>query len=161
MQKRALVSVWRCAILGAEIGGICVENCFDRHLSDRELGEMSVLALAHLGDAVFELLARSRLCAHSNARVNELHRRTVSLVSAGAQAKRMEKMLPLLTERELAWYKRGRNAHAHHDAPKNASPGDYAMATGLECLVGVLFLTGETARANELFVLTSEDDHGV
>ena len=138
-----------------------MENCFDPQLTDREIGEMSVLSLAHLGDAVFELLARSSLCAHSGERVGDLHRRTVALVSAGAQARRMEKILPLLTERELGWYKRGRNAHPHHTVPKNASPAEYAMATGLECLFGVLFLTGETARANELFLLTSEDNHGI
>ena len=138
-----------------------MENCLDPRLSEREIGEMSALALAHLGDAVFELLVRSRLCAQGGVRADALHRRTVSLVSASAQARRMEKLLPLLTERELAWYKRGRNAHAHHDAPKSASPSDYAMATGLECLFGVLFLTGESARANELFLLTAEDNHGI
>ncbi len=138
-----------------------MENCFDPRLSEREIGEMSALALAHIGDAVFELLVRSSLCAQGGVRADELHRRTVALVSAAAQARRVKKLLPLLTERETDWYKRGRNAHPHHDAPRSASPSEYAMATGLECLFGVLFLTGETARANELFLLTAEDGHGI
>ena len=138
-----------------------MESCFDPRLSEREVGEMTALGLAHMGDAVFELLVRSWLCAHGGVRADDLHRRTVSFVSAGAQAERAERILPLLTERETAWYKHGRNAHAHHNAPKGASAADYAKTTGLECLFGALFLTGEKARAEELFLTMLEDDHGV
>ena len=138
-----------------------MESCFDPHLTEREVSEMTALGLAHLGDAVYELLVRSWLCAHGGVRADDLHRRTVSLVRAEAQAARAERILPLLTEQETAWYRRGRNAHAHHDAPKNASAADYAKATGLECLFGALFLTGGKARAEELFLKMLEEDHGV
>lgn len=121
---------------------------------------MTCLALAHCGDAVFELLVRSWLCTHGGAQVGDLHRRTVSYVSAPAQAARCDKLLPLLTPQEMAWYKRGRNAHVH-GVPQNATRGQYAKATGLECLFGALYLTGQTERANELFVLTMEDDHAL
>ena len=67
-------------------------------------------------------------------------------------------MLPLLTEQELAIYRRGRNAHVHQ-IPKNATHEQYAKATGLECLFGALYLTGQTDRINELFNLTLEEDH--
>ena len=67
-------------------------------------------------------------------------------------------MLPLLTESEMAFYRRGRNAHVRQ-IPKNATHEQYAKATGLECLFGALYLTGQKARANELFNLTMEDEH--
>ena len=121
---------------------------------------ISALGLAHMGDGVFELLVRSWLCVHGKATSGNLHRATVSHVAAPAQARRMERMLPHLTEEELAVYKRGRNAHVHA-VPKNATPGEYAKATGLECLFGWLFLQGRTARINELFNLTMEEDHAV
>ena len=76
------------------------------------------------------------------------------------QAARAERMLPLLTEEELAFYKRGRNAHVHQ-VPKNATYAQYARATGLECLFGALYLTGQLDRLNELFILTMEESHAI
>ena len=101
---------------------------------------------------------RSWLCASGRATAQNLHRATVSYVCAPAQAARMERMLPLLTEEEAAQYRRGRNAHVHM-IPKNATHREYAMATGLECLFGYLYLSGQTGRINELFQLTMEDAH--
>ena len=137
-----------------------MQNYFDVQLEQDALHGISALGLAHMGDGVFEVLVRSWLCVHGKATSGNLHRATVAHVSAPAQARRMERMLPYLTEEELAIYKRGRNAHVHA-VPKNATPGEYAKATGLECLFGWLFLRGETARINELFVLTMEEDHAV
>ena len=137
-----------------------MENCFSVHMDEKELNQMSPLALAHCGDAVFELLARSFLCVHGGVRADDLHRKTVALVSAGAQAARAERMTPMLTEWEMGWYKRGRNVHTHA-VPKSATPSQYARATGLECLFGALYLTGQTDRANELFLRTMEEDHGI
>ena len=74
--------------------------------------------------------------------------------------KQMERMLPLLTEEEAAIYRRGRNARVHA-VPKNATPGEYSKATGLECLFGALYLAGETDRINELFSLTMEDHNAL
>ena len=137
-----------------------MQNYFQVEMDQDALKKMSVLGLAHMGDCVFELLVRSYLCLHGRETSGNLHRATVAMVAAPAQARRMERMLPLLTEQELALYRRGRNAHVH-GVPKNATPGEYAKATGLECLFGALFLQGQTARINELFTLTMEDNHAV
>lgn len=137
-----------------------MENYFSVRMDEKEINQMTSLALAHCGDAVFELLVRSWLCCHGGVRSDELHRATINYVSAGAQAKRCEKLLPLLTEQELAWFKRGRNAQVH-GVPKNATRGQYSKATGLECLFGALHLTGQQARANELFLMTMEDDYAL
>ena len=78
-------------------------------------------------------------------------------VAAPAQARQMERMLPLLTEEELAIYRRGRNAHVH-TIPHAASRGDYLKATALECLFGWLYLRGERERINALFTAMMEVD---
>ena len=117
-----------------------------------QLSTVSELALAHVGDAVFELLVRSELCCAGSAKVKELHARTVARVTAPAQAAFVEAVLPHLSEAETAVYKRGRNAHSHQ-APKSATPGQYARATGLETLFGWLWLTGQKARVSELYEL--------
>ena len=72
------------------------------------------------------------------------------MVKATSQAKYMEKLLPLLTDEELAYYRRGKNSHVHA-VPKSATPAEYAKATGLEALFGALWLMGHTERLNELF----------
>ena len=137
-----------------------MENYFHLNMDRRAINQISALGLAHCGDAVFELLVRSYLCASGRASNGNLHRATVELVCAPAQAERMERMLPLLTEEEHALYKRGRNAHVHQ-IPKNASYAQYAKATGLECLFGALYLSGKLDRLNELFNLTMEEPHAI
>lgn len=111
---------------------------------------LSPPALAFVGDAVFELLAREYLTAQGNRPAGELHRLAVEMVRASAQSDAAERLLPLLSEREEAIYRRGRNSNAVHP-PKNSSPSDYRRATGLEALFGWLYLSGDTARINELF----------
>ena len=137
-----------------------MENHFEICMTEDQLRGISSIGLAHMGDAVFELLVRSFLCASGKALNGNLHRATVDLVCAPAQAARAERMLPLLTEEELAFYKRGRNAHVHQ-VPKNATYAQYARATGLECLFGALYLTGQLDRLNELFILTMEESHAI
>ena len=116
----------------------------------RQVDAISNLGLAHMGDCVFEILCRSYLCAKGEKTVDKLHRDTISMVKATSQAKLMEKMIPLLTEEELAYYRRGKNSHVHA-VPKSATPQEYAKATGLEALFGALWLLGRTERLNELF----------
>ena len=116
----------------------------------RQVDAISNLGLAHMGDCVFEILCRSYLCAKGEKTVDKLHRDTISMVKATSQAKLMEKMLPLLTEEELAYYRRGKNSHVHA-VPKSATPQEYAKATGLEALFGDLWLLGRTEILNELF----------
>ena len=87
--------------------------------------------------------------------MGQLHRDTIALVKAPAQAAYAEKLLPLLTEQELAYYRRGKNAHVHA-APKGATQAQYAKATGLETLFGALYLAGERERASALFLAVVE-----
>ena len=137
-----------------------MQNYFSMSLSDSEVRAMSALGLAHIGDAVYELLVRSWLCGHGGTTARVMHKQTVSYVSAPAQAAFVEKLLPLLTPEESDLYHRGRNTRLH-GIPKHATPGEYARATGLECLFGALFLTGKTERVNELFVEVMEALYGI
>lgn len=108
------------------------------------------LALAFIGDTVWDLLVRGRLLS-SSAKVNALHRQAIAQVNAGAQAQALERVLPFLTEEENDMLRRGKNANARHNAPKNQDPVAYSKATGLEALMGYLYLTGQTGRIRELF----------
>ena len=127
-----------------------MENYWDIHLTEDELRAISSIGLAHIGDGVYELLVRTWLCAHGKATGKGLHRATIELVRAEAQAVRAEKILPMLTEEELAVFKRGRNAQVR-SVPAHASRAQYGEATALEALFGWLYLRGEKARVNELF----------
>ncbi len=129
---------------------------FEISTSRESLLQTSELALAHVGDAVFELLVRTRLCLGGVSTNQKLHRQSVEQVTAPAQAAFVGKLLPHLTEEEQAVYKRGRNAHSHQ-APKSATPGQYARATGLETLFGWLWLTGQKQRISELFELGMQE----
>ena len=132
-----------------------MENYFQMNLTKAEIDAFSNLALAHIGDGVFELLCRSYLCRRGVQNVGNLHRDTVQLVKASHQAKFADQMLPHLTQTELSYYRRGKNAHVHA-VPKGASPADYQKATGLEALFGALYLSGQTDRINELFHIMIE-----
>ena len=125
---------------------------FSIQLKDDEIRSISSIGLAHLGDAVYELLVRSYLCAHGKATGKGMHRATIELVCAPAQARLSEKILPLLTEEEQAVFRRGRNANVQ-SIPKNASRAQYQQATALEALIGWLYLRGEKARIEELFAV--------
>ena len=118
--------------------------------------QMDALALAFLGDAVYELLVRTMLTKRGPAQVQDLHRSTVTFVRAEAQAKAAEKVMPLLSEEEAAVYRRGRNCRVH-GIPPHANPGEYHAATGLEALFGWLYLQGKEERVHELFRSITED----
>ncbi len=137
-----------------------MENFFQINFNKNQVDAISNLGLAHVGDGVFELLTRSYLCCKGNSTVRTLHRDAVALVNAPAQARFAEKILPLLNEEELGYYRRGKNAHTHA-APKAASRLEYAMATGLETLFGALYLYGRTERLNELFTKGMEELYGL
>jgi len=115
-----------------------------------ESKSMSVLGLAHIGDAVFELMVRTWLCMRGVSTSKRLHSETISYVSARAQSEAAARILPALTGEELAVFKRGRNAHVNA-IPQSSSYEEYHTATGIEALFGYLYLRGETARAGELF----------
>ena len=113
---------------------------------------VSNLGLAHLGDGVYELMVRSWLVLHGKATSRGLHRATVRLVAAPAQAALTEKILPVLTEEEQDVFRRGRNA-SPHTVPKAVSREEYQTATALKALLGYLYLQGKRERLNELFTL--------
>ena len=129
---------------------------FTIQLSSDEIKGISSIGLAHLGDAVYELLVRTWLCAHGKATGKCLHRATIELVCAPKQAEFSEKILPLLTEEEQAVLKRGRNANVH-SIPQHASRAQYQQATALEALLGWLYLNGRRERINELFNIMMEE----
>lgn len=133
-----------------------MESCFHPELTKDEVNQISALGLAHIGDGVFELLVRTFLCTRGKGTNGNLHKLTVRFVSAPAQAEFADRLLPQLTQDELAVYKRGRNAHVH-SIPKNATGGQYAKATGLEALFGALYLSGQQARIEALFEPVMEE----
>lgn len=129
---------------------------FFPEMSVQEVNQIGMLSLAHVGDAVYELLVRSRLCAVNHTAVTQLHRLTVSQVNAAAQAQAVEMILPLLTEEERGVYKRGRNTKVN-SVPHHAEIAQYHAATGLEALFGWLYLLGRRERLEELFAHITEE----
>ena len=123
---------------------------FAPEMTPAQVGAYSTLALAHIGDGVYELMMRTALCAAGLTAVTDLHRETVRRVNAPAQARAAEKILPLLDAEEASVYRRGRNAKVN-SVPHNADIGQYHAATGLEALFGWLYLQGRTERAEEFF----------
>ena len=118
-------------------------------LEERDPNGYSPLVLAYLGDAVYELVIRTRVVNRGNTQVNKMHRMTAGLVKAEAQAKMYMLLEEELTEEEQAVYRRGRNAKSHTMA-KNATVSDYRNATGFEALMGYLYLTDQMERMVEL-----------
>ncbi len=110
------------------------------------------LALAYMGDGIYEVYVRNHVMQKGLTKPNQLHATATKFVSAKAQARLMQQMLGqenFLTEEELDIYKRGRNSKSHTVA-KNADVGTYRIATGFEALMGYLYLSGQQARLEEL-----------
>ena len=118
---------------------------------------ISSIGVAHMGDAVYELLVRTWLCAHGKATGKGLHRATVALVCAPKQAELAQRILPLLTEEEQAVFRRGRNANVH-SIPAHASRAQYQQATALEALLGWLHLSGRHDRVEQLCAVMMEEE---
>lgn len=133
-----------------------MENYFQVSLTPKQVNEISNLGLALVGDGVYELMVRTYLCVGGDHTVKNLHKDTVAMVNAPAQAKFADKIKEHLTEEELQYFRRGKNAHTHA-APKAATRQEYAKATGLESLFGALYLMGRTQRLNELFTKMIEE----
>lgn len=109
----------------------------------------SPLALAYIGDAIYDLIIRTVVVERANRPANQLHHITVQYVKASAQALIVQALMEELTEEEQAVYRRGHNSKPHTMA-KNASTGDYLKATGFEAVLGYLYLTGQMDRVLEL-----------
>ncbi len=115
--------------------------------------EVSVPALAYLGDSVLEVLVRTYLVTERGlSTAAHLNRAALDFVRASAQADAVRRMEPHLSDEEAGVYRRGRNM-GHGSVPKNASPSEYRRATGMEALFGYLFLSGKNDRLRELFAI--------
>ena len=119
------------------------------HLKSADAASYSPLVLAYIGDAVYELMIRTKIVNQGNMKVSKMHRKSAGLVKAQTQARLIKILEPELTQEELAVYKRGRNAKSFTMA-KHASMIDYRMATGFEALVGYLFLAERFVRMAQL-----------
>lgn len=117
-----------------------------------EINTLSPLTLAFLGDSVYEMFVRTKILAGGNRPANELHKIAIGYVKAKAQADAAHKILDMLSSDELTIYKRGRNTNIH-TVPKNADMADYRHATGLETLIGYLYLKGEEERLLQILNL--------
>ena len=131
---------------------------FHMNMEPREIGAISNLGLAHLGDAVYELLVRAWLSATGRVTAKGLHKAAVRYVAAPAQAEALRRILPHLKEEEQAVYRRGRNARVN-TVPQSASLEEYHAATGLEALFGHLYLRGDLERINALFALIIQEEN--
>ena len=131
----------------------------DFTLKDDEINRISSLGLAHIGDAVYELLVRSWLVKSGIETAKVLHKATVSYVAAPAQAEAAHKLAQFLTEEESGVYRRGRNTRVN-SVPSRSTIEQYHAATGLETLFGWLYLKGRADRLRELFaIITEGEDH--
>jgi len=122
-----------------------------RTLTEDEVKMMNAMKLAYIGDAVYEVYIRTYVMNNYRSNVNNLNRKAVSFVKAGAQARIVEYLKPYLSEKECAVVMRGRN-HKVTTASKNADIKDYKLATGFEALIGQLYLKGEKERLEELII---------
>ena len=132
----------------------------ERFLKEKNVNpnELSPLTLAFIGDTVFDMLVREDIICTANRPANDLHNLAVKKVKASAQAQFCDIIMPVLSEKELSVFKRGRNAKSGH-LPKNASQSDYHMATGFEALLGYLYLSDELERIKELYAVITEREH--
>lgn len=127
------------------------------NMDEREAKQYSPLALAFLGDSVYEQLVRERLILTANMPAHKLHSLAVERVRAEYQSACIDRLLEMemFTEQEHEIFKRGRNTKMN--PPKHSTVQDYRNATGLECLIGYLHLTGQNERIREIFRVCWED----
>ena len=125
----------------------CIYEGLD--MKHTEPSQLSPLVLAYIGDSIYDLVIKTWVIEQGNMQVNKLNKKTSSIVKAESQSVMIGVIEPMLSEREEAVYKRGRNAKSYTSA-KNASIGDYRRATGFEALMGYLYLSGQYERMMEL-----------
>ena len=128
-------------------------------LENRDIKTYSPLALAYIGDGIYELFIRTIVISEGNCQPEKLHKKSSNLVKAEKQSQMMAAIEPALTEEELAVYKRGRNARSYTMA-KNATMSDYRRATGFEALMGYLYLTDQMNRMIDLIKIGLEAEDG-
>ena len=123
------------------------------NMSEVNASILSPLVLAYIGDGVYELFVRNKLILeHPQTPPSKLHKLSSACVKAHSQSNSMKVIEPILNEKELSVYKRGRNAKSQ-TVPKNADVTDYRRATGFEALIGYLYLEKEIERLDEIMNL--------
>ena len=123
----------------------------------QQVNQIGMLGLAHVGDAVFEILVRGKLCEEGHSDATEMHRRAIACVNAKAQASAASCIVPFLTEEELRTFKRGKNTKVN-SIPTHTTIAEYHLATALEALFGWLYLLGREERIHELFHMIVEGE---
>ncbi len=132
-------------------------NCLLEPIDALVVKQMNPIVLAFVGDAAYTLYVRRGLVLSSGYKTGELNNRASAMVSAHGQSQSLERILPLLTEEEAEIYRRGRNAKKPTKS-KNASSAEYSRSTGLEAVVGYLYLTGRIDRIEQLFFTEREGE---
>ncbi len=124
------------------------------HLEGDDLKQYSPLSLAFIGDSVYGVIIKTMVVLEGNCPANRLDAKAVKYIKAVSQAKAADYLLEngIFTDEELTIYKRGRNTKSATVA-KNASIGDYRKATGLEAVIGYVYLKGDLDRVIELIGL--------
>ena len=128
------------------------EKVLEKEYKGCSAKELSPLVLAYIGDAVYEILARTKVLSSGNSPVNKMNAKAKKIVNAKSQCEAYFKIENELTEEEAAVFRRGRNANSYTH-PKNMNISDYRHATGLEAHFGYLYISGKTDRITELFDL--------
>lgn len=126
-------------------------------LGNIDVKKYSPLALAYIGDGIYDLFIRTIVVSEGNCQPQKLHKKVSTMVKAQKQSEMAEKLMAVFTEAEMHIYKRGRNAKSYTVA-KNASMTDYRRATGFEAVMGYLYLTGDLNRIVDLIKIGLEDD---
>lgn len=119
-------------------------------LERRKIELMPPLHLAFIGDSVYALMVKEHLL-QSGEKLSILHKEATKRVRAGYQAQALRLLMPVLSHEEAEFARKGRNAHARHQAPKSATTQEYQMATAFETLIGYLHVSGQTERLRALF----------
>lgn len=121
-----------------------IEN-FSKQLSAYEAKQVNILTLAYLGDTIHDIYIKSKIVSkYAQSRINDTHKASVRFVNANAQADSLDFIYHELTDEEIDIFKRGRNAKSM--PTKNTDKAHYSKATGFECILGYLYLSGQDSR---------------
>lgn len=121
----------------------------DEYINNIDIQTVPAQTLAFIGDAVYNVYIRTYLTSISTSKAGILHKLSIKYVSAKGQSETIDKIMDMLTEEEIAVYKRGRNTNIH-TVSKNVDVVEYKKATGFECLIGYLYVTKNNKRLDEI-----------
>lgn len=130
----------------------------DSTVTPDEARQYSPVVLAFIGDAVYSLYVREKLCFSTDYKTGELQKLTSKAVSAHGQSELVEKLFPLFTQEETEIFKRGRNAKKPTKS-KNATVAEYNRSTGFEAVIGYLYITGNKRRIDELLKNVTDGEY--